>query len=158
MQMAFPAVFSPEKEGGYSVTFRDFPDAFTCGDTYQQAYVMAEDCLAEAVATRMIHREDIPKPSRGSALVPVPLWLALKAVLYQTLKDRHLSKVKLAKEMGVTEGVIRQMIDPKRKGSSAKSFLDALSALGVNVSISSISRKRPTKARGEKIRGRALAR
>jgi antitoxin HicB len=156
MQMAFPAVFTPEKEGGYSVTFRDFPDAFTCGDTYQQAYAMAEDCLAEAVATRIIHREDIPKPSRGSVLIPIPLWLALKAVLYQTVKDRHLSNVKLAKQMGVTEGVIRQMIDPRRKGSSAKSFVEAFSALGVNVSIVSLNRKRPIKARRGQIRQRAI--
>jgi predicted RNase H-like HicB family nuclease len=58
-------VFTPQKEGGYSVTFRNFPDAFTCGDTHEEAYAMAQNCLAEAIGKRMIHREDIPRPSRG---------------------------------------------------------------------------------------------
>ncbi len=41
----YPAVFEKENEGGYSVYFPDLKGANTCGDTLEDAYNMAADCL-----------------------------------------------------------------------------------------------------------------
>lgn len=40
----FPAVFSKE-EDGYDVRFPDIDGAFTCGETFEEALLMAKDCL-----------------------------------------------------------------------------------------------------------------
>lgn len=41
----YPAVFTEENEGGYSVSFPDLPGCFTEGDTLEQAYEMAFDAI-----------------------------------------------------------------------------------------------------------------
>jgi len=41
----YPARFEAAEEGGYTVTFPDFKGAVTEGDTLQEAFDMAEDCL-----------------------------------------------------------------------------------------------------------------
>lgn len=46
--MYYPAKFSKEVDG-YTVTFRDIPEAVTCGDTYEDAMAMAEDVLMSSV-------------------------------------------------------------------------------------------------------------
>lgn len=42
----YPALFTPEEEGGYSVFFPDLEGCYTCGDDLQDAIVMAQDVLA----------------------------------------------------------------------------------------------------------------
>lgn len=46
MLSAYPACIYKEKSGGYSVIFPDLNHLATCGDTLDQALVMAVDCLA----------------------------------------------------------------------------------------------------------------
>lgn len=49
MKMAkyvYPAVFTPEEEGRYSVFFPDLEGCYTCGDDLKDAIFMAEDALA----------------------------------------------------------------------------------------------------------------
>ncbi|MCD8118289.1 MAG: type II toxin-antitoxin system HicB family antitoxin [Lachnospiraceae bacterium] len=43
---AYPAVFTPEQDGGYSVNFPDLEGCYTCGDDMADAISMAEDALA----------------------------------------------------------------------------------------------------------------
>ena len=65
----YPIDLHEEREGGFSVTFPDFDEAFTDGDTSAEAVAEASDCLEEALAGRIARREDIPAPSpaRGPA-------------------------------------------------------------------------------------------
>lgn len=35
MKYVYPAIFTPEEDGGYSVLFTDFESCYTCGDTLQ---------------------------------------------------------------------------------------------------------------------------
>ena len=41
----YPAIFTPEKEGGFSVRFPDLDGCYTCGDDLGDAIFMAEDVL-----------------------------------------------------------------------------------------------------------------
>lgn len=62
----YPAVFTAEATGGYSVNFPDFESCFTCGDDLADALEMAEDVLA---ITLFEHERDgraIPDPSKPS--------------------------------------------------------------------------------------------
>ena len=72
---SYPIGLHEERKGGYSVTFPDFDEAFTDGDTLAEAVAEAADCLEEALAGRIARREDIPAPSparspRSSLLTP----------------------------------------------------------------------------------------
>ncbi len=60
MQFIYPATLTPDPTGGFVVTFRDWPEAITQGDTLDEALLEAADCLEEAVAASIDDRGEIP--------------------------------------------------------------------------------------------------
>ncbi len=58
----YPAVFTPEEQGGYSVNFPDLESCYTCGDNLADAIYMAEDVLAFTLYDYEKQHRDIPKP------------------------------------------------------------------------------------------------
>ncbi len=112
---SYPIDLHEERDGGYSVTFPDFEEAFTDGDTRAEAVAEAADCLEEALAGRIARREDIPAPSPATgrpAAVPGAV-LAAKAALYEALREARLSNSAFAVAMGVQESEVRRMLDPR---------------------------------------------
>lgn len=43
--LRYPAVFQPAEEGGYNVSFPDFPGCVTCGKNFDHAKRMAREVL-----------------------------------------------------------------------------------------------------------------
>jgi antitoxin HicB len=81
----YPANLSPEKKGGFTVQFRDLPEAITSGKNRADALLQAADCLEEAVAGRISDGLDLPAPSRAEkkeVQVALPARMAAKATLY----------------------------------------------------------------------------
>ncbi len=112
---SYPIDLHKEPEGGYSVTFPDFDEALTDGDTLAEAVAEAADCLEEAIAGRMARREDIPAPSPAKdrpAVTPGAV-LAAKTALYEALREQRLSSSAFAVALGVQESVVRRMLDPR---------------------------------------------
>lgn len=64
----YPAIFSPEKGGGYSVFFPDLEGCYTCGDNLKDSLEMAEDALALVLYGYEKDGRKIPKPSKREAL------------------------------------------------------------------------------------------
>ena len=60
--VAFPAIFTKEEDGKYSVDFPDLEGCFTCGDNLHDAQNMALDVLEMTLKTYKTHGEDIPVP------------------------------------------------------------------------------------------------
>ena len=87
---SYPIDLHKEREGGFSVTFPDFDEAFTDGDTFAGAIAEAADCLEEAPAGRIARREDIPAPSpaRGRPAVVPGAVLAARAAVYEALRKQ----------------------------------------------------------------------
>lgn len=115
MRYAYPCVLTPEEEGGYSVSFPNVPEALTCGDDRDEALAMAEDALAVALGAYVQCREDIPAPAppeSGQEVVAVPLVVAAKLALYSAMREQGLSKVGLARLMGLSEGAVRKLVNP----------------------------------------------
>lgn len=112
----YPAHFQAETNGtGLFVRFPDLPEALTGGDDLNDAMEQAADCLAEAIAGRIARGDAIPspsKPKRGQRLVGVPLYLAPKLALYLTMRDQGLKNTELARRLGVSETVVRRMLNP----------------------------------------------
>ena len=65
----YPAIFSPEKEGGYSVLFPDLEGCYTCGDSLKDSLEMAEDALALVLYGYEKDGRKIPEPSKRETLI-----------------------------------------------------------------------------------------
>lgn len=60
----YPALFHKAKEGGFWITFPDFPECLTQGDEMQDAYEMAFDALGLCISDILKNKLDIPMPSK----------------------------------------------------------------------------------------------
>lgn len=131
--IAFPARLEAQPEGGFTVTFRDIPEAITQGDDEAEALRQAADALAEALAGRIAGNERIPEPTpqrRGERLVTPEEPLALKTALYEVMRAEGLTKSALAARLGFDEKEVRRMLDPRHATQEAR-LRDALAQLGV---------------------------
>ena len=133
---SYPASFLPEDNGkGFHVRFPDLPEALTGGDDIEDTFVQAADCLAEAIAGRIARADEIPPPSkskRGQHVISVPLYLAPKLALYLTMRERHMPNTELARRLGVSETVVRRMLNP-RHDTKPEKIQAALMALGKRI-------------------------
>jgi predicted RNase H-like HicB family nuclease len=71
--LAYPALFEPEPEGGFTVTFPEAGIAATYGPNGDAARAQAEDTLEEAILGMIAHGEDVPSPAsvpKGRRLRP----------------------------------------------------------------------------------------
>ena len=129
----YPATLKPDrKAGGFTVTFRDLPEAVTQGEDVADAVAQAADCIAEAIAGRIRLEESIPEPSRmrkGEYPIPVPALMAAKAAMFLAMKETGLTKVQLAKRLKCDEKEVRRMLDP-RHNSRIDRIEGALEAVG----------------------------
>ena len=132
----YPANFLREEDGsGFHVRFPDVPEALTAGDDLADTLAQAADCLAEAMAGRIRRGDEIPAPSspkRGQHLISVPLYLAPKLALYLAMREHGMRNTDLAKRLGVSETVVRRMLDPKH-ATKPERIQAALTALGKRI-------------------------
>lgn len=63
---AYPAIFTPESDGGFSIRFPDLEGCFTCGDNMVDCLLMAEDALALVLFEYETDGRKIPLPSTES--------------------------------------------------------------------------------------------
>lgn len=63
----YPAIFTPEKDGSYSIVFPDLEGCYTCGDNLEDGIEMAEDALALVLYGYEKDGREIPAPSARSA-------------------------------------------------------------------------------------------
>ena len=64
----YPAIFTAEENGGYSVDFPDLENCFTCGDNLADALEMSEDVLALTLYEYERDKRSIPSPSAVKAI------------------------------------------------------------------------------------------
>ncbi len=134
---SYPATLLVEATGGFHARFPDLPEALTGGRDLADTLAEAQDCLAEALAGRMIRNETVPapsKPKRGQRLIPVPLYLAPKLALYVFLRETGMPNTELAGRLNVSETVVRRMLNPKHV-TKPERIQAALEALGKCVSL-----------------------
>lgn len=65
-KLFFPAIFHQAEEGGFWISFPDFPECLTEGDNMESAYEMAMDALGLAITSRQREGQEIPKASSPS--------------------------------------------------------------------------------------------
>jgi len=137
MQFIYPATLTPDPTGGFVVTFRDWPEAITQGDTLEEALLEAADCLEEAVAARIDDRGEIPASSArlpDEHPVAVPIQTALKAALFLAVGETGVGPTELARRLGINEKEARRLVDP-RYSSTAATLERAFLAMGRRLAI-----------------------
>ena len=62
-QYVYPAIFTPENDGAFSVYFPDLESCYTCGDNLAEAIKMAEDVLALTLYEYERENKQVPVPT-----------------------------------------------------------------------------------------------
>lgn len=62
-KLFYPALFHQAEEGGFWVSFPDFPECLTEGDNMEDAYEMAFDALGLTISDKLQNNELLPVPS-----------------------------------------------------------------------------------------------
>jgi antitoxin HicB len=87
---AYSAPLTPDPDGGFTVTFRNVPEAITKGDTRDEALLRAEDPLESALAMYVAAKEPLPTSSDAEAdeeMVSLSALGMAKTALYDAMFD-----------------------------------------------------------------------
>ena len=118
MIYAYPCQLTPDEEGGLLATFPDVPEAIAGGRDRDEALAMAEDALATALAGYVHARRDIPPPGAAAGdqvSVPVPTVVAAKLALYSAMRAQRITKVEVARRLGLSEAAVRKLTNPDHR-------------------------------------------
>ena len=132
-RFSFPVTLTTDEvDGGFTVTFRDLPEAITQGENIEDALNEAADCLEEAVANRVIRRLPIPTPSETNEneyLITTPLQTSFKASIWLAMQEKNINQTQLAKTLNVDEKEVRRILDPSHN-TKLETLERSLLALG----------------------------
>ena len=129
---AYPAALISDPEGGFTVTFRDVPEAITEGDTREEALLRAEDALESALAMYIAAKEALPEPSGeqpGEVMVPLSALGMAKTALYDAMREQGIGRAELARRLRWHLPQVTRVLD-LRHASRMEHVEAALAALG----------------------------
>ncbi len=128
MKIEYPAIFDPAVEGGYTITFPDFPEAISEGDTLEEANYNATEVLDLTLQSRMEDNELIPLPhaETGANVHMVAPDVNIQAALLVKLNRGEKKFSDLARTLGTSWPAVSRLEDPKHWPSLRQ--LDKLAA------------------------------
>ena len=88
---AYPAALTPDPDSGFTVTFRNVPEAISEGDTREEALLRAEDALESALAMYIVAQEPLPtssEPKADEEMVPLSALGMAKIALYDAMREQ----------------------------------------------------------------------
>src|SRR5258707_8685728 len=132
---AYPAALTPDPDGGFTVIFRDVPEAITEGDSREEALLRAEDALESALAMYVIAKEPLPTPSAAQpseAMVPLSALGMAKAALYEAMREQDVGRAELARRLRWHLPHVARVLD-LRHASQMEQVGAALAALRVRL-------------------------
>ena len=111
----YPVLLRAAEEGGFIVTCRDLPALITQGEDKADALAQTADAMDEVFATYMLEGLTFPtssKTRRGEYSVAPPAETMAKAALYMAMSEAGITKVQLARQLGIDEKEVRRLLDP----------------------------------------------
>ncbi len=137
MAFGYRYVLERQENGWWLVRFPEIPEALTDGETEQEARANALDCLIAALEGYMKQGKPLPRQSAealdGERAV-LPSLVTAKLAVYETMRVRGWSKLRLAKELGVPENSVRRLLNLRHQ--SQMGMIDqALAKMGAELPI-----------------------
>jgi antitoxin HicB len=132
---AYPAALIPDPDGGFTVSFRDVPEAITEGETREEALLRAEDALESALAMYIAAGEPLPVSTNvetGEELVPLSALGMAKTALYEAMRDQGVGRAELARRLRWHLPQVSRVLD-LRHSSRMEHVEAALAALGLRL-------------------------
>ena len=135
MRYVYPCeIIGNEDDGeGFVVQFPDVYGATTGGWTWQEAFDNAEDALVAALGSYHYLNEDLPLPSavkEGQQPIALRPVAAAKVALNTAMRKQGMTKVALAKKLGITESAVRKLCNPDHH-SHMSTIERALKVVGI---------------------------
>ena len=118
MRYAYPCVLAPEDGEGWSASFPDVPEAVMSAPSHAEALDVAEEALVGALAGYVEARWTLPPPGApgpGQVMVSVPPLVAAKLALYAVMQRQRITKVELARRLGVSDTTVHRIVDPEHR-------------------------------------------
>jgi antitoxin HicB len=126
-----------QKNGWWLVRFPGIPEALTEGETEAEARNNAVDCVLAALEGYMKAGKPLPRHGAGhsgSDRAVLPSLVTAKLAVYETMRKRGWSKLRLAKELGMPENSVRRLLD-LRHSSHMWIIDEALAKMNAELSI-----------------------
>ena len=111
--MYYPATLTPNNSG-FTVSFRDIPEAISEGASLDEALIMAADALAVAMEFYTEDNRAVPMPSKaevGEHLVGLPPSIWAKVLLLNEMLTQNVSQAELARRMGIIPQKVTRLMD-----------------------------------------------
>lgn len=96
----YPAIFTPEDEGHFSINFPDLDGCYTCGDNLSDGMEMAQDALALMLTHLEDEKCDIPAASPINSLAmnsgEFATYISCNTVVYRRRRNKTAVKKTLS--------------------------------------------------------------
>jgi antitoxin HicB len=126
-----------QENGWWLVRFPGIPEALTEGETAEKARVNAIDCVIAALEGYMKASKPLPRQGAGHTgrdRAVLPSLVTAKLAVYETMRTKGWSKLRLAKELGMPENSVRRLLD-LRHSSHMWVIDEALAKMNVELPI-----------------------
>jgi antitoxin HicB len=137
MAFGYRYTLDRQQNGWWLVRFPSIPEALTEGETEAEARANALDCVIAALEGYMKAGRPLPRDGKHPLVggrVVLPSLVTAKLAVYETMRGRGWSKLKLAKELGVPENSIRRLLD-LRHSSRMQAVDQALAKMNAELSV-----------------------
>ena len=135
MNIKYPAIVSEQEEGGYIVSFPDMDEAFTEGDTLDEAIYNAVDVLTLTLESRVDEGMPVPEPSTIDNAVYIAPSPRVQAALLVRISRGNSPLSDLAKRLETSWPSASRLENPHH-WPSLKQLDRAASALGKRLMLS----------------------
>ena len=128
---AYTVHLEAAEEGGFVVTFPDIPEAITQGDDETEALMWAQDALETVLEIYLDTRKPVPYPSalNGRPAVVLPVVVAGKIILHNTMIEAGKKKADLARLLNQAPSLIDRLLSLRHK-SRIEQIETALAVFG----------------------------
>ncbi len=137
MAFGYRYTLQRQNNGWWLLRFPGIPEALTEGETKEEARSNARDCVIAALEGYMKAGKPLPRQGAGRAgtdRAVLPSLVTAKLAVYETMRSRGWSKVKLARELGTSENSVRRLLD-LRHSSHMWAIDQALAKMNVELPI-----------------------
>ena len=134
----YPAILTPNEEGGFIVTFPDVPEAITEIWDKDELLDTATDCLITAVDFYIEDHRTFPTPSKlneDHVIIQLPISISAKILLLNTMVASNIRPADLARKMGIKPQEVNRIIDTSHT-TKIDTIAKALSVLGKTLQLS----------------------